>query len=194
MKRSDVTSVLSVNSQEKNLPLKMSRANLDNLPAFALPKDFSLRWYQPGDEAHWLRLHLAADKHNEITLELFQNQFGAGEKNLRERQGYLLSSGGEVIGTGTAWFDDQFVGGPWGRVHWMAILPVFQGRGLGKALLSAICRRLRELGHGRAYLSTSSARLAAIKLYLRFGFAPMMLSEEDEAAWKELLAVAARAS
>jgi GNAT superfamily N-acetyltransferase len=202
-----------MNAPQKNLPLKMIRASLDGLPEFALPDGFPLRWYQPGDEAHWRRIHLAAERFIEITPELFGKQFGVGEerglqpalahehssgmnsalRDLRERQCYLLDPRGEVIGTGAAWFDDDFEGARWGRVHWMAILPEFQGRGLGKGLLTAICRRLQELGHQRAYLHTSAARIPAIKLYLRFGFEPVFRSAEEEAAWRNLFAVLHRA-
>src|SRR5437867_3612627 len=185
----------------------MSRANLDNVPEFTLPAGFTLRWYEPGDEAHWLRIHLAADPFNEITPELFRKQFGvdAGRglqrasadepgsgvnsvlRDLRQHQGYLLSPTGEVVGTGTAWFNNNFEGARWGRVHWLAIIPEFQGRGLAKPLMTSICRRLRELGHEHVYLSTSTARPAAIGLYLKFGFEPLIRSEEDAAVWREVL-------
>lgn len=167
----------------------MTRANLDDLPEFALPSGFTLRRYQPGDGAHWLRLHRVADQFNQITPELFRKQFGSDGRVLSERQSYLFAPTGEVIGTGTAWFNDNFAGAPWGRVHWMAVLPEFQGRGLGKALLSAICRRLRELGHERACLTTATARAPAVGLYLRFGFEPLIRSAEDERAWHELMRV-----
>ncbi len=223
----------------ENLPLKMARPNLDHLPALALPGEFSLRWYQPGDEAHWRRIHRAADRFLEITPELFRGQFGGGAErglsaastlerrsgidsalqDLRERQCYLLEPCGEVIGTGTAWFDDNLtegsgnarpfrspsfscaegerevasqpvdlLGDRWGRVHWMAIVPEFQRHGLGKVLLGAICQRLRELGHERAYLHTSAARIPAIQLYLRFGFAPVVRNAAERAVWKDVLA------
>jgi len=186
----------------------MSRANLDNVPEFELPAGFTLRWYQPGDEAHWLRIHVAADRYSDITPELFRKQFGvtqdrglqaasAGEgrsgmnfalHDLGERQCYLLAPAGEVVGTGTAWFNDDFQGCRWGRIHWMAIIPEFQGRGLAKPLMTSICRRMRELGHDRACLSTSTARHAAIGLYLKYGFEPLIRSAADEALWREILA------
>jgi len=191
---------------KKNLPIKIARANLDNVPEFGLPAGFALRWYQPGDEAYWLRINAAADRYNEITPELFRRQFAVEEERglqsasadksqcginsalqcLRERQCYLLAPYGQVIGTATAWFNDNFEGAKFGRVHWMAIVPDYQGRGLAKPLMTAICRRLRELGHDRVYLSTSTARIAAISLYLRFGFVPLIRTEEDETVWKEL--------
>ena len=192
---------------EKDLPIKMSRANLEGVPEFALPAGYSLRWYQPGDEAYWLCIHLATDRYNKIDPALFERQFGVAQerglqsasasegrsgmnsalRDLGERQCYLLASTGSAIGTGTAWFTDDFEGCRWGRVHWMAIIPEFQGRGLAKSLMTAICRRLRELGHDRAYLSTSTARHAAIGLYLKFGFEPLIRSEEEAALWREVL-------
>ena len=111
---------------------------------------------------------------------------------LRRRQCYLLAPTGEVVGTGTAWFNNNLEGARWGRVHWLAIMPEFQGRGLAKPLMTSICRRLRELGHEHVYLSTSTARRAAIGLYLKFGFAPVIRSEEDGAAWREVLPLVVR--
>ena len=164
----------------------MVRPNLDNLPEFALPADYGLRWFQAGDEENWLRIHLAADHYNEITPALFQRQFGTAANLLRERQCYLLDARGIAVGTGTAWFNNSLDGMKFGRAHWMAIMPEHQGRGLGKALMTTICRRLRALGHDRVYLSTSTGRLPAIRLYLRFGFVPRVGNEEEAAAWREV--------
>jgi GNAT superfamily N-acetyltransferase len=62
-------------------------------------------------------------------------------------------------------------------VHWLAVLPAFQGRGLGKALMTVVCQRLRDLGHQRACLSTLIARGAALELYRQFGFRPLRAEE-----------------
>ena len=173
---------------EKIIPLKMIRENLRNIPQFALPENFSLRWFRSGDEKVWERIHVEADKLTKITPELFRQQFGDDDALLAARQGYLLDGRGNAIGTATAWFNDNFEGARVGRVHWVAIVPEHQGKGLSKPLMTATCHRLNELGHARAYLSTSSARIPAIKLYLEFGFVPLIRSAEDESIWKEVLA------
>ena len=176
-----------LSAAERNLPVKMVRESLDNIPEFTVPVGFSLRWYRRGDERHWFGIHVVADVQNQITRELFQREFGTDERLLTERQCYLLDAGGNPIGTGTAWFDDDFVGTRVGRVHWVAVVPEHQGRGLAKPLMTEVCRRLSELGHTRAYLSTSTARLRAIRLYLRFGFVPLIRNEMEAALWQGLL-------
>ena len=164
----------------------MSRPHLDNVPAFALPKEFSLRWHQPGDEQHWLDIHLAADKYNPITPELFSREFGEAHDVLKHRQCFLLDANQKPVATATAWFNDNFNGGSYGRVHWIAVVPAHQRRGLGKALMTIVCCRLRALGHLHAYLTTSTARIPAIKLYRGFGFVPLIRTADDAAIWREV--------
>lgn len=69
-------------------------------------------------------------------------------------------------------------------MHWVAIAPQAQGRGLSKPLLAAVCRRIRELGDDRAQLGTSTWRIPAVNLYLHFGFVPHIRHDEDRAAWR----------
>lgn len=152
--------------------LVMVRPDLENLPGYPLPSGYSLRWFQPGDDVIWTRIQLAADPFNKITPSLFTREFGTDCAVLAERQCYLLDPQGLPIGTASAWFNPTSEKGTCGRMHWVAILPEFQGRGLAKPLLATVCRRLKELGHTRAYLTTSTARVAAIHLYRRFGFVP----------------------
>jgi GNAT superfamily N-acetyltransferase len=164
----------------------MIRANLEKVPEVEIPEPFSVRRYQPGDEENWLRIHLLADRLQPITRELYGREFGSDEPSLRDRQYFLLAPNGQAIGTATAWFKNDFEGRRFGRVHWVAIIPEFQGRGLAKPLMSVICLRLRELGHDCAYLTTSTARVPAINLYLTFGFVPLIRTPKDADAWKRL--------
>src|SRR2546430_10546383 len=110
-------------------PAIMVRQNLEGIPDFGMPEGFSLRWYQPGDEENWFRIQAAADKFNEITRELFERQFGSDQELLAKRQCYLVDAQGKAIGTGSAWFNDDFEGKKYGRVHWVALAPQYQGRG-----------------------------------------------------------------
>jgi len=170
----------------KDVPVRMIRESLEDIPQYEPPEGFVLRTYRPGDQAHWLRIHLAADKLNAFTESTFREQFGEDEALLRERQFYLLDPSQTPIGTTTAWFGDDSQGASWGRVHWVAIVPDMQGKGLSKPLMSVACHRLRELGHRRAYLTTRTGRLPAVSLYLKFGFRPRIRNEEERAAWGDV--------
>ena len=166
--------------------LTMIRPGLEGIPSFDLPKGFSLRWYQPGDERSWFDIHQRADRENVITTDLFRRKFGYDEEQLEDRQCYLLSPEGAVIGTASAWFDDDFQGRRHGRIHYVAIVPEYQGQGLSKPLLMAACIRLAALRHDCAYLTTSTNRVPAIALYRKFGFMPLRSSQEEAKALQEI--------
>lgn len=163
----------------------MIRENLDNIPQYDLPPPYTIRLYQPGDEVAWEHIHLAADRYTTITPTFFEEQFGQEEERLRERQFYLCDAAGMPIGTATAWFKSHN-GQPHGLVHWVAIVPSEQGKGLAKPLLSTVCQRLRDFKYSHAYLDTTSVRLAAIGLYLKFGFVPEIKNERDAEVWLKI--------
>lgn len=170
-----------------NLRLELARPDLKGLPETPPPAGYSVRWFRSGDAVHWLRIHHDADPFNEITPELFNRQFGCDFERLADCQCYLEDAAGRVIGTGTAWSADERSEGRWGRVFWLAILRQYQGRGLGKPLLGAVCNRLRELGYDRACVITSTGRLPAVSLYLQFGFQPELQTDNDRVTWDRVL-------
>lgn len=170
----------------QNVSVTMIRHDLGSLPAFDLPAGYRLRMYRAGDEVAWVRIHEEADRYNEASLELYRREFGEDLEALEQRQYYLVWEEQSPVGTATAWYDEDYHGAESGRVHWVAILPSHQGAGLAKPLLAAVCRRLRKLGHERAYLSTSTARIPAINLYLKFGFVPDIHDAEGREAWRKL--------
>ena len=82
---------------------------------------------------------------------------------------------GRKIGTVTAWSEETpstnypALAG-WGRVHWLAVLPEFQGARIGKALFIYSLHKLQDFGHRETFLVTSSGRTAAVALYQKYGF------------------------
>lgn len=149
--------------------LLMERDSLDDVPCFPVPTGYAILPYRPGDEKHWLDIHLDADRLSPITPALFEEQFGSDVEELGARQFYL-HHGAEVVGTCSAWYDRTYKDGTWGRVHWLAIKTSYQGKGLSRPLLSGVLIALRQLGHTRAYLTTLRQRPRAIRLYESFGF------------------------
>jgi len=153
------------------IPVTMVCLTLSDTPHFSLPAEYAIRTYRPGDETAWAAIQNEADDYNAITPALFEQAFGSDQALLEARQLYLLDKSGREIGTSTAWFGDDEWGNAYGRVHWVAIVPEFQGRGLAKPLMSATCAALKEAGHERAYLTTDLKRVVALNLYRKFGFA-----------------------
>ena len=167
------------------IDVKMIRENLDNIPEYSLPAGYSIRWYRPGYEKHWQIVQSLADVYTRVTPGLFEEQFGTDTELLSERQCFLCNSEENIIGTATAWLDN-LGGNSLGRIHWLAIMPEQQGNGLAKPLLTVICKRLKELGHSKTYLTTQSVRIPAINLYAKFGFAPVIDSDVDREIWEKL--------
>ena len=83
--------------------------------------------------------------------------------------------------------DDEYAALNWhygvnpGLFHRLAIAPDCQGRGYGRAVLSEVCRILREMGCDALRCDTYSHNTAALRLYDRFG---MRRAEEFLFPWK----------
>ena len=164
----------------------LMRPNLDNIPDFPLPKTFKLRNFQPGDEENWFKIYKAADHYNKIYSSMFKEYFGADEEKLRKRQFYVCNSENKPIATATSWYNNNYHGDAYGRVHWVAVHPDYQGLGLAKPLLSNVLKRLKDVGHKKCYLRTLCVRTPAICLYLNFGFRPDIRNDEDREIWDKI--------
>jgi GNAT superfamily N-acetyltransferase len=171
---------------DEYISVTMTREHLEDIPQFHLPPGFTVRWYQDGDEELWLEIERASEDHIEITHELFVEWHGDHLPVLKDRMFFLLDSEMNTIGTATAWFLNEYNGKPYGRVGWVAIIPEMRSRGLSRPMMTVLCNRLKDLGHKRAYLTTSTARFPAIRLYWQFGFRPEYEEVDDRMVWQEL--------
>lgn len=167
----------------KNISVDMVRETLDEIPDYPLPEPYSIRWFEPGDAENWQRVQIESDHLINMAGMPHRDQFGSDVMVLKDRQCFLCDGEGDVIGTASAWFDDNYREQRYGRVHWVAIVRSMRGRGLSKPLMTAVCNRLASLGHERACLGTSTARIPAIHLYLKFDFVPDIQSSEQARAW-----------
>ena len=85
-----------------------------------------------------------------------------------EENGALAGTVSYVPGPGPyAEFDDAKGAG----IRMLAVLPEFQGRGIGEALVRACLEQARAAGRERVYLDTTQWMEAAQRLYERIGFA-----------------------
>jgi mycothiol synthase len=66
--------------------------------------------------------------------------------------------------------DDEYEGSPIMNIGPLAILPEYQGKGLGRALLRASIKFSKEKGYGKCVLCVNADNEQAKVLYLQEGF------------------------
>jgi ribosomal protein S18 acetylase RimI-like enzyme len=174
----------------ENIPLSMIRANMANLPDLPLPTGYTMRLYRPGDELLWIDIVRSGERFINITDDKFQREFAQDMSSVVSGMYFLVEPGGREIGTTTIWPAKNLKGDglDYGRVHWVAIHPDFQGRGLCKPMLSFIMKRIAKQ-YERSVLGTSSGRTIALKCYLDFGFLPDLTWERAHEGWSEVKSV-----
>ena len=153
--------------------------------ALAPPGGCRFRPFRSGDRVRWTEIQASTGVYGAVGPDLFDREFGDRASDHAERI-LFVEVAGEAVGVSAAWYPTPDVGAAIGRVHWVAVLPEHQRRGLGRALVVATLRRLQELGYSSAYLTTGSENLPAIRLYQGLGFEPTPRTEEERSAWRAL--------
>jgi ribosomal protein S18 acetylase RimI-like enzyme len=114
------------------------------------------------DAPHWV----------EATAKLFDIEPGELPATLERAASYPLPQAGalarvdgEVVAGGLVKMESGAAG-----IFALATAPAMRGRGIGRAVVTALLEHARHLGAVRAYLQVTSANAAAVALYARFGF------------------------
>ena len=165
----------------------MIRDDLLNVPHSPLPEGFELRTFHDGDIDLWTDIEASVREFPDQVKarDHFEQEFGARLGEVKERCLFLEDASGNGVATAMAWHNPAYYGKDYGRIHWVAVRPEFQGKGLGKVVLSAALERL-GWGRERAYLTTQTTSWVAIHMYLNFGFLPVLTHREEEEGWELL--------
>ena len=84
---------------------------------------------------------------------------------------FITTETGEKVGTATAWWKETEAGVRYPLVHWVAIKPEYQGKGLSKPLTTKVLQVLQNLEtHDSIALHTQTWSHVAIRMYEKFGF------------------------
>lgn len=169
----------------KRISLKMVRNDLLNIPKHVLPAEFKIRLFEKGDEHNWARIETSVGefKDEQTALEHFTKEFGAHLDDMTMRCLFIDNEAGEAIATTTAWYGDLHGDGEIaGRIHWVGVIPDYQGQKLSKPLLSAAMNILAR-HHQAAYLTSQTTSYQAINLYLNYGFDPLLTTPSCGEAW-----------
>lgn len=165
-----------------NAPVVMTRPHLNDIPEIAFPEGYGIRPMRHNEGGLWEDIQRDAEPFFTVEPGLFEREFGHDPGAIPRRCYLIVGPDGCAVGTISAWYERNFKGQDWGRVHWVAVRRAHQGRGLAKAGLSFTLRQLARW-HERAMLDTSTGRVAAIRLYLDFGFAPDLDPPFAREAW-----------
>jgi ribosomal protein S18 acetylase RimI-like enzyme len=176
---------------------KLDKAKIFDLAdKYVIDDRFIIRNYKKGEEIFWAQVETAAGefKTEEDALAHFEKEFGPYRDEMEDRCFFIEhKESGRVIGTATAWYNNDFKGENYGRVHWVGIMPEFQGRKLAKPLMAQVMVCL-AMSHDKAYLTSQTTSYKAINMYKDFGFEPLIEDEDAARAWEYLEDILARYS
>lgn len=192
----------------------MVRENAENIPAFVLPEGYRFAPFTPADEEKWIRLQAEVTHVQSIEQgkKIFREEFlqapedipcedCPGYTDVVKRTVQVKDMQDNLAGVATLWIGDTF-GEVWQRVHWVAVHPAHQGKGLAKCMVARMLRLYTELGcESPIYLTSQTKSYRAVRIYRQMGFAPYMgqkpanwpfqsdlpkesFEEENEAAWE----------
>lgn len=160
----------------------MIRPHMRDIPQVPLPAGYGVRSMTVDDIGLWTDIWRDAEPGQTIPDRLFRDEFGDDLGAVPYRCFIMTDPRGLGVGTISAWYNRSFHGRNAGRIHWVAVRPSCQGKGLGKAMMTYAMNRLAEW-HDSSYLFTSAERIGAIALYLSFGYEPDMRPANACDAW-----------
>ncbi|MBK8903927.1 MAG: GNAT family N-acetyltransferase [Anaerolineaceae bacterium] len=158
---------------------------LSQPPPVVLPPGYRLRTYQPGDERRFFEVMALA------------GWTGWDEERLKPWLFRMLPQGwfmvvteaeDLIVATAMATHDHTWLRPFSGEVGWVAGDPAHKGRGLGTAVVAAVTARFIEIGYPSIHLFTEHYRLAALNIYLRLGYMPLLYRPEMGSLWQGVCA------
>jgi mycothiol synthase len=172
---------LAENLQNTSPQLVMIKKNLFELPKMMLPVGYSVRIFKPGDEETW----------ESIIEDSFGRKISFNDKMLlnkefRPERVQFICYNDTPIGTATAWYVPKW-GEKVGYLHMVGVLKKHSGMGLGRQVSLAAMHQMLKEGKESAMLQTDDFRLPAIKTYIKLGFKPLIVHENQEKRWELIL-------
>ncbi len=152
-------------------------------PVFDLSTGYSIRTYQEGDEPKFYRL---------MTLAGWQ---GWDNQKLQPWLYRILPDGWymiiyednhQIVATCMATHDPTWITPFCGELAWLAGDPKHSGKGLGFAVAAAVTSRFIHSGYRIIHLYTEPYRLAALKIYLKLGYIPLLESPDSHLLWHHI--------
>ncbi len=160
---------------DKSIPyyrIILKRKSGTKVPFASLPEGFSFINFKKGDEDDWAIIETSVFEFTSVSeaKEYFVNKYIKDINKLDKRSIFVQNSEGKKVATFTCWHEllnNKQV--PF--MHWVACHPKYQGKGIGKALISYGTKKMIELdGDVDMYIPTQTWSHKAISLYICVGF------------------------
>lgn len=135
-----------------------------------LPEGFHIRNIRPEELKLWKEIHFDTEESKRENYEYmstyFDNVYGNDSDEFYNKCLFVCEDvGDKPVATCFIWKAYNRVN----TIHWFKTLKEYEGRGLGRALLSYIMRSLKEEDYP-VFLHTQPSSFRAIGLYSDFGF------------------------
>ena len=143
------------------------------LPEITLPEDYTIRAFQADvDEQVWCKIRNAAfanlqGSETPITPEMVKKMIAS--EDYLEGGMMILSHLGQPVGV-IRGSHEEYEEEPIMNIGPIAIIPEYQGKGLGRALLRVALHFAKEKNYRRTILSVNGENEKAIALYVQEGF------------------------
>jgi GNAT superfamily N-acetyltransferase len=134
-----------------------------------IPAGYSLRCCRPEELAIWKRMQFDsaedAASYDGFMNQFFQQVYGGQEEQFFKRCLFICDKDNRPVGTCFIWK----AYGKISTIHWFKIVKEQEGKGLGRALLTAVMKQAGKEDYP-VFLHTHPGSLRAIKLYSDMGF------------------------
>lgn len=134
-----------------------------------LPKEYFVRSCRPEELDIWKAMPFDevgfTEEYDQFMTDFFEATYGGKEDLFFAKTLFVCNKKDEPIATCLLWkVYDEF-----NTIHWFKVLKEYEGKGIGRALLSIIMKDLSKEDYP-VYLHTQPGSFRAIKLYSDFGF------------------------
>lgn len=165
--------------------LVMRNSDLASLPKLELPEGFTVCSYEEGLDLAWERI-ISKSFSSDSYLNSFDRIMKSDPAYKPERV-IFLKYNDQAVATASAWYKPQYSQGT-GNIHFVGVLPGFRGKRLGYLVSLAAMLQLAHEDCKSITLETDDFRMSAIITYLRLGFRPVLIHENQRDRWSKVFA------
>lgn len=160
---------------DKSIPyfnIIMKRKADTPVPSIDLPSGYSFVSFSVDCQCAWAEIETSVGEFDSTdeALEYFNENYLSYPNEVERRTFFIQNSEGEKIATATAWWN--YTGERRDlALEWIAVMPAYQGIGLGKAVVFEALKRMLQIeGDRDIFLHTQTWSYRAIGIYLQAGF------------------------